>query len=47
MVVWTMKCVGYDNNFQKEISKRYPTWVPPSKLKKGKGMAKEPVKEEN
>ena len=29
MVVWTMKCVGYDNKFQKDISKTYPKWVPP------------------
>ncbi|KAF5329336.1 hypothetical protein D9619_009278 [Psilocybe cf. subviscida] len=30
MVVWTMKCVGYDNRFQKDISQTYhPGWIPP------------------
>lgn len=29
MVVWTLKCIGYDNNFQQEISQTYPKWVPP------------------
>jgi hypothetical protein len=24
-----MKCIGYDDTFQKEISKTYPNWVSP------------------
>lgn len=24
-----MKCVGYDNNFQRELSEKYSVWVPP------------------
>jgi hypothetical protein len=42
-----MKCIGYDNRFQKEISERYPTWVPPPpKKRKGKGPLEGPVDEE-
>lgn len=26
-----MKCVGYDNSFQWELSERFPLWVPPKK----------------
>ncbi|KAG6900120.1 hypothetical protein C0993_002655 [Termitomyces sp. T159_Od127] len=36
IAVWTMKCVGYDVNFQRNLAEKYPTWVPPpSKPKKG------------
>ena len=32
-----MKCVGYDNNFQRELSEKFPVWVPaPPKEKKQK-----------
>lgn len=37
MYIWTMKCVGYDNNFQRELSEKFPVWVPtPPKTKKQK-----------
>ncbi|KJA21624.1 hypothetical protein HYPSUDRAFT_216177 [Hypholoma sublateritium FD-334 SS-4] len=29
MYIWTMKCVGYDNDFQRELSEEYPVWQPP------------------
>ncbi len=25
-----MKCVGYDNNFQRDLSEKFPVWVPPA-----------------
>jgi hypothetical protein len=36
MGVWTMKCIGYDCDFQLELYDKYPKWIPPksSKLKK-------------
>ncbi|KAF5329764.1 hypothetical protein D9619_009280 [Psilocybe cf. subviscida] len=37
MVVWTMKCVGYDNKFQTDISRAYPMWVPPPPKTKSRG----------
>lgn len=34
MDVYTMKCVGYDSAFQRNIAQKFPTWVPkPSKAK--------------
>ena len=29
LTVWTLKCIGYDNDFQLELSKKFPLWVPP------------------
>ncbi|KJA21622.1 hypothetical protein HYPSUDRAFT_41735 [Hypholoma sublateritium FD-334 SS-4] len=26
MGVWTMKCVGYDNQLQSELSEKFPVW---------------------
>ncbi|PPQ82836.1 hypothetical protein CVT25_009211 [Psilocybe cyanescens] len=32
-----MKCVGYDENFQRELVAKFPHWTPPSAKPKGKG----------
>ena len=51
MGAWTMKCVGYDDRFQRDLYDRYPTWTPPEssktrrKEKRTKGV-KEEVKVE-
>ncbi|RDB20275.1 hypothetical protein Hypma_012567 [Hypsizygus marmoreus] len=29
MNIWTMKCVGYDTQFQLNLVEKFPTWVPP------------------
>ena len=35
MYIYTMKCVGYDNDFQRALSEQfYPGWKPPPKLPK-------------
>ncbi|KAG6915386.1 hypothetical protein DXG01_011758 [Tephrocybe rancida] len=45
IAVWTMKCVGYDVEFQRNLAEKYPTWVPPPpKPKNGKGHGKRGVK---
>lgn len=31
-----MKCVGYDNNFQKDLSRKFSRWVPQTKDSKNK-----------
>lgn len=43
MGVWTMKCVGYDNQFQQELHDTFPTWVhpPPKKPKREGGRTME------
>ncbi|KAK0448084.1 hypothetical protein EV421DRAFT_2033136 [Armillaria borealis] len=35
MAVWTMKCVDYDVNFQRELVAKYANWVPPPSKPKG------------
>ena len=30
MSIYTMKCVGYDNDFQRDLSEKFPIWVPPA-----------------
>lgn len=38
MAVWAMKCVGYDENFQKELIEKQKSWVAPTnKAKDGAG----------
>lgn len=38
MSIYTMKCVGYDNDFQRDLSEKFPVWVPPPpKTKKTPG----------
>ncbi|KAG5732028.1 hypothetical protein E4T56_gene18254 [Termitomyces sp. T112] len=34
VAVWTMKCVGYDAEFQRDLSAKYANWTPPPKQKK-------------
>ncbi|KAF8905775.1 hypothetical protein CPB84DRAFT_1676233 [Gymnopilus junonius] len=35
--VWTMKCVGYDNDFQLQLCQKFPNWIPrPRNSRKGK-----------
>jgi hypothetical protein len=26
LTVWTLKCVGYDNDFQRQLSEKFPVW---------------------
>ncbi|RDB20273.1 hypothetical protein Hypma_012569 [Hypsizygus marmoreus] len=41
IAVWTMKCVGYDTEFQLNLANKFPTWVPPPpKAKADKGTKK-------
>lgn len=35
MAVWAMKCVSYDENFQKELIEKQKTWASPKKAKNG------------
>ncbi|SJL01152.1 uncharacterized protein ARMOST_04470 [Armillaria ostoyae] len=35
MAVWTMKCVDYGVNFQRELVAKYANWVPPPSKPKG------------
>ncbi|KAK0227035.1 hypothetical protein EDD85DRAFT_890796 [Armillaria nabsnona] len=37
MAVWTMKCVDYDVDFQRELVAKYANWIPPPSKPKGKG----------
>ncbi|KAK0448079.1 hypothetical protein EV421DRAFT_1706116, partial [Armillaria borealis] len=40
MPVWTMKCVDYDVNFQRELVAKFANWVPPPPSKpKGTGQS--------
>ncbi|KAK0455733.1 uncharacterized protein EV420DRAFT_1272114, partial [Desarmillaria tabescens] len=34
MAVWTMKCVGYDVDFQRELVTEYVNWTPPDEPKR-------------
>ena len=36
----TLKCVGYDEEFQRKLAQAFPTWVPPQTKSKKKGHAK-------
>jgi hypothetical protein len=37
IAVWTMRCIGYDVNFQQNLAEKFPGWVPPpAKAKKAK-----------
>ncbi|KAF8959386.1 hypothetical protein BDZ97DRAFT_1667283, partial [Flammula alnicola] len=40
MGIWTLKCIGYDNEFQHELSQRFPNWVPPPPKNSGQGRKK-------
>lgn len=43
MAVYTLKCVGYDTKFQRNLAEKFPTWVPPPpkpKAEKNKPDAK-------
>ena len=31
--VWTLKCVGYDRDFQLELCDKFPGWTPPENPK--------------
>ncbi|RDB20340.1 hypothetical protein Hypma_012596 [Hypsizygus marmoreus] len=45
--VWVMKCVGYDEKFQKEIIGQFETWtLPPRGPAKRKGKRKQPKEED-
>ncbi|KAG5639141.1 hypothetical protein H0H81_006400 [Sphagnurus paluster] len=35
IAVWTMKCVDYDVDFQRNLAEKFPTWVPPPPKPKG------------
>jgi uncharacterized protein DUF6697 len=37
--IWLMKCVGYDNDFQRELCNKFPLWVPPPRKPKGSGKS--------
>ncbi|KAG6915380.1 hypothetical protein DXG01_011752, partial [Tephrocybe rancida] len=41
VAVWTMKCVGYDEEFQRDLATKYANWTPE---KKKAGKTKEPGK---
>ncbi|KAH6873716.1 hypothetical protein BKA70DRAFT_1352579 [Coprinopsis sp. MPI-PUGE-AT-0042] len=36
MGVYTMECVGYDEDFQRQVAEKWATWVPPPTTKKRK-----------
>lgn len=39
MAVYTLKCIGYDAPFQRNLAEKFPTWVPtPKKPKAEKGQ---------
>jgi hypothetical protein len=38
--VHILKCVGYDEAFQREVHEKYQTWVPPPPREKGAGKGK-------
>ena len=41
LYAWAMKCVGYDEAFQRDIASKYPTWAPgPQKGDKKKRAAR-------
>ncbi|KAF9457402.1 hypothetical protein BDZ94DRAFT_1273316 [Collybia nuda] len=40
MAVYTMKCVGYDTAFQRNLAEKFPTWVPPPSKTKGEKKTK-------
>lgn len=40
-MVYTLKCVGYDGNFQREVIAKHSTWT---HVPKGKGSKKQPAK---
>ncbi|KAF5372045.1 hypothetical protein D9615_008076 [Tricholomella constricta] len=40
IAVWTMKCVGYDIDFQRNLADKFPTWVPPPPKKKKENSGK-------
>ncbi|RDB20371.1 hypothetical protein Hypma_012570 [Hypsizygus marmoreus] len=44
IAVWTMKCVGYDTEFQRNLADKFPTWVPPPPKQKTKKGARTPRK---
>ncbi|KAG6873605.1 hypothetical protein C0995_013978 [Termitomyces sp. Mi166 len=45
MQVWVMKCVGYDEAFQREMKDKRSTWTPPPKAEKVKPRKKKSVKQ--
>ena len=38
--VHILKCVGYDEAFQREVHEKFQTWVPPPPREKGAGKGK-------
>ncbi|KAH6873710.1 hypothetical protein BKA70DRAFT_1450164 [Coprinopsis sp. MPI-PUGE-AT-0042] len=36
MGVYTMECVGYDQDFQRQVAEKWGNWVPPPTAKKRK-----------
>jgi hypothetical protein len=40
LTVWTLKCVGYDNDFQRQLSEKFPVWKQQQKKKKKKAEQK-------
>lgn len=40
--VYVLKCVAYDEAFQREVFEGIQTWVPPAKKEKGAGKDKKP-----
>jgi hypothetical protein len=41
LAVWTMKCVGYDQQFQRDLVRQITGWVPPRpKGRTGKSTSK-------
>lgn len=43
MTVWTLKCVGYDNGFQLQLSEKFSHWVRPPKKEKKASASQKPT----
>ncbi|KAG6910185.1 hypothetical protein DXG01_012634 [Tephrocybe rancida] len=44
ILVWVMKCVGYDEAFQREMQEKFAVWVPPPPKKNSEDAHKKKIK---
>ena len=45
--MWTLKCVGYDNDFQRQLSEKFPIWQQQQQPKKWKKAEQKPAQQRN
>ena len=45
LTVWTLKCVGYDNDFQRQLSEKFPVWQQQQQPKKRKKAEQKPAQQ--